>query len=288
MSGLTLRAPAKINRGLLVRGRRPDGYHEIETVLQMVSLYDEISLEEGEEGIDLTLTAPGLPAGEENLVVRAARLFYREIGSPPRLRIGLEKKIPVGAGLGGGSSDAAATLSGLNRLGGEPIAPERLMELAAKLGMDVPFFLFAATALATGRGEKLKRIPSPSPPLWVLLVHPGLHISTQEVYRGVKLGLTTQNKHISIRRFLVTPFAGDPSEVVNDLEQVTFEAYPRLREIKESILELGALEGAMSGSGSTLFGIFPDRETATAAGRELEKRKGLSVTLVHTLDTIPA
>ncbi len=288
MNVLTLRAPAKINLGLLILGKRPDGYHEIETVLQMVSLYDEVSIEEGGEGIQLSLDTPGLPEGEENLVVRAAGRFYRELESTPHVRIGLKKKIPVGAGLGGGSSDAAATLAGLNRLRGDPLPLPRLMELAAELGMDVPFFLFSATALATGRGERLQALPSPSPPLWVLLVHPGLHISTQEVYRGVKLGLTTKNKHISIRRFLVTTFTRGHSEVPNDLERVTFEAYPQLREIKELILELGALGGAMSGSGSTLFGIFPDREAAEAAGRELEDGKGLSVTLVHTLDTIPA
>ncbi|NOY53890.1 MAG: 4-(cytidine 5'-diphospho)-2-C-methyl-D-erythritol kinase [Deltaproteobacteria bacterium] len=288
MSGLTLSAPAKINLGLLVRGKRPDGYHEIETVLQTVSLYDEIFIEEGGEGIELTLDTPGLPTGKENLVVRAAGRFYREIGKTPHLRIGLKKKIPVGAGLGGGSSDAAATLAALNRLRGNPLPLSRLMELAAELGMDVPFFLFSATALATGRGEKLQRLPSPSPPLWILLVHPGFHISTKKVYQGVKLGLTTKNKHISIRRFLVTTFTRGHSVLSNDLERVTFEAYPRLREIKETILDLGALEGAMSGSGSTLFGIFPDREAACAAGTELENRKGLSVTLVHTLDTIPA
>ncbi len=288
MRGLTLLAPAKINLGLLVRGRRPDGYHEIETVLQMVSLYDEISIAEGGEGIDLTLDAPGLPEGEENLVVRAARLFCRELGKEPQLRIALKKKIPVGAGLGGGSSDAAATLAGLNRFWGNPLSRERLMALAVQLGMDVPFFLFSATALATGRGEILKALPSPAPPLWVLLVHPVRKISTREVYEGLKLGLTTKHKHISIRRFSVTTFKKGPSELPNDLERVTFKAYPLLREIKESLFELGALGGAMSGSGSTLFGIFPDREAAGAAGRALEQRKDLTVNLVHTLDTIPA
>ncbi len=287
MSGMTLLAPAKINLGLFVHGKRPDGYHEIETVLQMVSLYDEITIDEG-EGIELILDGFGLPAGEENLIVRAARLICREVGKEPQFRIRLKKKIPVGAGLGGGSSDAASTLAGLNRLWGNPLSRERLMELSVQLGMDVPFFLFSATAKATGRGEILDALPSPAPSLWVLLVHPALKVSTREVYEGLKLGLTTKHKHISMRRFSVTTFKNGPSELSNDLERVTFKAYPLLREIKESLFELGALGGAMSGSGSTLFGIFPDREAADAAGRALELRKGLTVNLVHTLDTIPA
>jgi 4-diphosphocytidyl-2-C-methyl-D-erythritol kinase len=288
MRSVTVLAPAKINLGLHVLGKRRDGYHEIETILQTVSLYDEIAIEEGGEGVRLSTDHPDLAAGEENLIVRAANLLSKEVGREEPLQIRLVKRIPIGAGLGGGSSDAAATLAALNRLWGSPVSSDRLMQLAVQLGMDVPFFLFSATALASGRGELLEKLPSPSPPLWILLVNPGLYISTQSVYNGLKLGLTIKNKHISIRRFSVTSLRRHRSLLQNDLERVTFEQFPLLKEIKERILERGAVGAAMSGSGSTLFGIFSDRESATQAEWELGKKKGLSVYRVNTLDALCA
>ncbi|MDX1763098.1 MAG: 4-(cytidine 5'-diphospho)-2-C-methyl-D-erythritol kinase [bacterium] len=287
MGGIVVQAPAKINLVLRVLGKRPDGYHEIESIMQMVSLYDTLSIEEGGRGILLETDHPDLPVGEENLIVRAARLACDETGRQPALRIGLKKKIPIAAGLGGGSSDAAATLGGLNRLWGEPIAAKRLSVLAESLGMDVPFFLDGPTALATGRGERLEKLPPPSPPLSVLLVNPGIKVSTAAAYGALKLGLTIANKHISIRRFFIATFEEARAVLENDLEQVTLKAYPEIREIKESLLKLGALGALMSGSGSTVFGLFPDLESATTAKRAFAARPDHSVHLAQTLSAVP-
>lgn len=287
MKAIEVQAPAKINLFLHVLGRRPDGYHEIESVMQMVSLYDEISIKQGDAGIKLRTDNPELPEGEENLITRAARLMCSETGRAPALEIRLIKRIPVAAGLGGGSSDAAATLTGLNRLWGGPLPRKRLAALAESLGMDVPFFLHSPTALASGRGERLESLPPPSPPLWVLLINPGIKVATAWAYGALKLGLTRKNKHISIRRFSVAAFEDARAVLENDLERVTFKAHPVLREIKKSLLNLGALGALMSGSGSTIFGLFPDRKSATAARQALEAGKGHSAHLVRTLSAIP-
>ncbi len=288
MNVVKVQAPAKINLGLVVQGKRTDGYHEIETIMQMVSLYDEIVIRKSRRGIQVDTDHPNLPTGEENLVYQAADLLAREMNIVPSVRIRIHKRIPLGAGLGGGSSDAATTLAGLNRLWGLDLSRRRLMDLATRLGMDVPFFLFAPTALARGRGEILTRIPSPSPPLWVLLVDPGIPISTRSVYQGLKIGLTTKNKHISMRRFSVTAFEDAGICLENDLESVTFKKFPLLQEIKESLYDLGALFSLMSGSGSALFGIFPDRPAAHEALKVLKGEKNLSVSPVRTLTAITA
>jgi 4-diphosphocytidyl-2-C-methyl-D-erythritol kinase len=282
---VTVQAPAKINLGLYVLGKRPDGYHEIESVLQMVSLYDDLIIEEGEKGIQVLADHESLPAVKENLVYRAAELLSREGSKSPSIRIRLVKRIPVAAGLGGGSSDAAATLLGLNRLWGLHYSREHLMEIGCTLGMDVPFFLSTSTALARGRGEILEPLSPPSPPIWVLLINPGVEVSTEWVYQGLNLGLTIENKHISIRKFSLSAVRGAGLE--NDLERVTVMEYPMLQEIKETLKKWGAEVALMTGSGPTLFGLFPDRGRALTARKELVKRKDLSVFLVHTLETLP-
>jgi 4-diphosphocytidyl-2-C-methyl-D-erythritol kinase len=284
---IAMQAPAKINLGLVVLGKRPDGYHEIETVMQMVSLCDTLEIEQSDGGIVLASDSSELPLGRENLVYRAAERLAREAGRTPAVRIRLEKRIPVAAGLGGGSSDAAATLTGLNRLWGLDYPPEKLRALAEELGMDVPFFLFSPTALARGRGERLSPLTPPKPPLWMVLVNPRFRVSTPWAYESLNLGLTTKNKHISMRRFSITTFEDARFPLENDLEGATLEAFPVLREIKESLRELGALAGLMSGSGPTVYGVFPNRQTAASARQVLQRRRELATYLVHTLDALP-
>ncbi len=286
MNRVTLQAPAKINLGLYVLGKRPDGYHEIESVLQTVSLYDDLIIEEGGKGIQVLTDHESLPAGKENLVYQAAELLSREVGRSPSVRIRLVKRIPVAAGLGGGSSDAAATLLGLNRLWELHYSREHLMKIGCMLGMDVPFFLSTSSALVRGRGEILEPLSPPSPPIWVLLINPGFEVSTEWTYQGLKLGLTIENKHISIRKFTLS--AVKDAGLENDLERVTVKEYPILREIKEALGKWGAEVALMTGSGPTLFGLFPDRERALTAQKELVERGDLSVFLVHTLDTLPS
>ncbi len=287
MKRIALQAPAKVNLGLVVLGKRPDRYHEIETVMQMVSLCDTLEIEQGGGGIVLASDSSELPLGRENLVYRAAERLAREAGRAPAVRIRLEKRIPVAAGLGGGSSDAAATLAALNRLWGLDYPPEKLRALAEELGMDVPFFLFSPTALARGRGERLTPLTPPEPPLWMVLVNPRFRVSTAWAYESLNLGLTTKNKHISMRRFSITTFEDARFPLENDLEGATLEAFPVLREIKESLRELGALAGLMSGSGPTVYGVFPNRQTAVSARQVLQRRRELATYLVHTLDALP-
>ena len=284
---ISLQAPAKINLGLQVLRKREDGYHEIETIFQMVSLYDDLTIEASGRGITIETDHPELPVNEDNLIFRAAVLLGKAAGKVPALRIRLTKRIPLSAGLGGGSSDAAATLWGLNRLWGLDYPEEKLMDLSAEIGMDVPFFLYAPSAYAGGRGEILEKIPPPSPPLWVLLVDPGIKMPTKRAYRGLKLGLTIENKHISIRRFSFADLEDARFFLENDLEKVTMKEFPLLQEIKVSLKRWGASEALMSGSGPTIYGLFPDRQKAEYARQCFSERKDYSVFLVQTLNAFP-
>ncbi len=258
---LTLLAPAKLNLHLKVLGRRPDGMHELVTLMQPVSLADRLVLEPGGKGIRFTCDAAGLQ--EDNLVERAARLWYRAAGLEPGVALHLEKNIPVAAGLGGGSSDAAATLMGLNRLHGRPLDPGRLGELAARLGADVPFFLYGVTALCTGVGEEVE--PWPHYRCWhYLLVNPGIAVSTARVYAELDLAWTSRPNLNKIYR----PPTGDSSlaeVLVNDLEAITIRAYPELGVIKEMLGRAGARGVLMSGSGPTVFGVFDSAARAQQA-----------------------
>jgi len=287
MNQAAVRAPAKINFGLRVLKKRPDGYHEIETVLQMISLFDDLLIQEGGTGIRIETDRDDLPVGEENLIYRAAEVLARESGKFPAVRIRLTKRIPIAAGLGGGSSDAAATLIGLNRLWDLGFPRERLMDLAGKIGMDVPFFLFSPSAYATGRGEILEKLSPPSPPLWILLIYPGFKVSTAWAYQNLKLGLTIEHKNISIPKFFPAVSCAGGICLENDLERATFKAYPCLKQIKETLETSGALHVLMSGSGPAIFGAFSDEDPARAVKQQLGEKKDLSVFMIHTLSALP-
>lgn len=268
---LLLRAPAKINLSLRVLGRRADGYHLLETHMHKVALYDQLALCPAEAGI--TLHCGGhLPEDSSNLVYRAAELFLRttegQRRSPWRgVTITLQKNIPVAAGLGGGSSDAAATLLGMNRLLGGGCTPGQLATLGLQLGADVPFFLAPQSSMrATGIGEVLQ----PAAPLddyRILLVNPGFSVSTRWVYQNFALTVprdpgilaNSQDEVVLLR-------AGSASvSLVNDLETVTLKKYPELSQLKDEMRERGAIGTLMSGSGPTIFGMFKDQQLALAA-----------------------
>ncbi len=258
---LTLLAPAKLNLHLKVVGRRPDGMHELVTLMQPLSLADRLVLEPGGEGISFTCDVAGLQ--EDNLVERAARLWFRAAGLEAGVSLRLEKNIPVAAGLGGGSSDAAATLLGLNRLYGQPLDMARLQDLAAALGADVPFFLHGVTALCTGVGDRVE--PWPHYRRWhYLLVNPGIEVSTAWVYGQLDLAWTIRPNLNKIYRL---PSGDSPLEdlLVNDLEEVTIRAYPELEAIKETLSRAGARGVLMSGSGPTVFGVFDSAARAQQA-----------------------
>jgi 4-diphosphocytidyl-2-C-methyl-D-erythritol kinase len=260
-------ALAKVNLELRVLGKRADGYHELRSIFQTVSLADSIDLAftPGASGIEID-DAPHIP---NNLAVRAARLAMEETGTSGRLEIRLKKQIPMGAGLGGGSSDAAAVLLALPALMGARLGLEELSRLAGQLGSDVPFFLLGGAAAAIGRGTELFPLPD-YPSLDILIVHPGVHVDTPGAYQALSPRLTCeseQNKIFSFQSRTWNPTAGVPA--VNDFEMVVFERHGRLAEIKQELLRAGASAAMMTGSGSAVFGLFAGREQAARGLRNL-------------------
>ena len=264
---IKFKTPAKINLGLHIHGKREDGFHELETIFQMVSLYDDVELELLSSGIKLECDTPGVPTDDTNLVCKAALLLrqsYQVEGKGVSIR--LKKKIPFGAGLGGGSGNAAGVLMGLNRLWDLNIEREKLLALATELGSDVPFFLTSPCALGMGRGEQLKAL-KPCAKFQVLLVFPGFPVATSWVYQNLKLKLTKRENNISILRknLSLSDITSLGSRLYNDLEPVVIQRFPEVQVVKDELGAWGALGVLLSGSGSTVFGIFDDPEKARVA-----------------------
>ena len=260
-------APAKLNLLLKVAGLRNNGYHEIVSIFVPVALYDTLRIGKRKQGLQVHCDGRGLPGGEENLVHRSATRFFQNSGIHGGAEIRLSKCIPVSSGLGGGSSDAAATLLGLNQLWGSPLAMEELEEIALSIGADVPFFLLQRPAVARGIGEILKPIEG-FPSFWYVIVSPHIMVSTAWVYSKVKLELT-KKENLNIINLLEKSEVNIPDMLSNDLEKVTFGKYPFLRSIKTSLIELGALGSLMSGSGPSIFGLFTSEKKAREAGKML-------------------
>lgn len=262
------RAYAKINIGLLIRNRRSDGFHEIETVFHRIDLFDDLLLEPS-DSITVRSSSPDAPSDETNLCHRAARLLREELGCSFGVSISLTKRIPAGAGLGGGSSDAAAVLRELPGLWGRKIDERRLDALASQLGSDVSFFLRDGSAVAAGRGEQLEYFPL-KVPYTVLLCTPAIHVSTAWAYSRV---LPEPGRVLPGLRESVVAGMREPallrSTVTNDLEKPVFRHYPEIATIKEMLLEHGAIFALMSGSGSSVYGLFDTQLAAHAAGREI-------------------
>lgn len=258
---MQLRAFAKINLDLRVLGKRDDGYHEVRTILQTIDWFDEISIEPADR---FEFVAHGVSGGEDNLVVRAVRVFEQLSGARVCARVELVKHVPMGAGLGGGSADAAVTLMGLQKFCGWEIAEPELFEALGRLGSDVPFFAIGGRALGTGRGNEITALPEDADEsgYGLLIVHPGIPISTPEAYSW----LTVSDKPSRIRGFCVQSVSGSgDDEPRNDFESVVFARYPLLSDIKREILRAGAVRVALSGSGSAIFGIFGSEEQAVQA-----------------------
>lgn len=280
-------APAKINLFLRVLGKRGDGYHLIDSLMVPVSLYDEIDIRKGASskkdrgGLTVTSDHPGVPNGEQNLVYQAASLLLEKKGIPAQITIRIRKRIPVGGGLGGGSSDAAATLIGLNRLLRLRHNRRELASMAAKLGADVPFFIFGTPARARGIGERLRPVRS-LPRLWMVLVYPRFPVSTGRVYRSLSAKLTKVVEDSRINLSLKGP-ATVAHLLANDLEEVALRRYPRIALLKRKLIQEGAAGALMSGSGSSVFGIFITESEARQAFRRLRKWKGVDVYLIHSL-----
>jgi 4-diphosphocytidyl-2-C-methyl-D-erythritol kinase len=280
---VALRAFAKVNLGLAVLGRRPDGFHEIRTVLMTVSLHDRLEIRLEGRGIALEVDDPTLPSGPENLVFRAADRLLGGLRDPPGVALRLYKKIPAGSGLGGGSSDAAAVLVGIDRLLDLRLDPAILARHAAALGSDVPYFLTGGAALATGRGADITPLPDP-PARELLIVHPGTALSTREVYAQFEEPLTLAPKPASIPGFERIPV--DIASWVrsgNDLEPHAVRLCPAIGAIRSLLQSAGAEVAAMTGSGSAVFGVFADAGARDRAADEAE-RSGFGTFRCHTLD----
>jgi 4-diphosphocytidyl-2-C-methyl-D-erythritol kinase len=287
-----IRAPAKINLRLKVLGRRADGYHMLDTIIVPVSLYDEIDLRKrraadngercGSELIEVSCDDPAVPTGRDNLAYRAAEMILRKMSKPQPVHIYIRKKIPIGAGLGGGSTDAAATLVGLNRLLHLRFSPVRLEKMALALGADVPFFIRARPARARGIGERLTPLRE-LPRFWCVIAYPGFPVSTAWVYRNLppKLTKTVVKTSITASR---KRFDRLSSLLENDLESVTLRRYPAIGVLKQKLLRGGAPRVLMSGSGSSVFGIFASRRAALIAFERLRKEEGAQAFLVHALN----
>jgi len=257
MAFLALRAHGKINLYLDVIGRRADGYHDLITVFQSIGLHDRIAFAEGGYDIKLEVTGAELETGGENLVMLAARLLRSYSGAEHGVRIALEKRIPVGAGLGGGSTDAAATLVGLNRLWNLGLTSEELHELALQLGMDVPFCLRGGTALAAGRGEIMERVDLTILP-WVVLAYPGFQVSTAWAYRAFDENQSARNTraHRTTAEDVRTRLQrSDLTWCLNRFEEVVFEEFPQLRELANNMKSAGAEAVLLCGSGSAICGL---------------------------------
>lgn len=273
MDNISLKALAKINLGLDVVRRREDGYHEVRMIMQTIHLYDKLDIQKTkEEGITIASNLSYVPTNENNLVYKAGKLLMDEFDIKEGVSVDLQKRIPVAAGMAGGSSDAAAMLYGMNELFGLGLSRQQLMDRGVKIGADVPYCLMRGTALAEGIGERLTSLP-PMVKCPVLIAKPQISVSTKFVYENLKLNEETVHPDIDQ---LVTDIENKDLHAIaghmgNVLESVTIPEYPIIAEIKEQMLQSGAINSMMSGSGPTVFGLFEDEEVAKKAYDDMVK-----------------
>jgi 4-diphosphocytidyl-2-C-methyl-D-erythritol kinase len=262
---------AKINLMLRILGKRDDGFHELFTVFQTVSMHDTLTFEESNT-LELTCDNSDVPTDERNLIVRAATVLQRQFGVSKGAKIYLEKRIPSPGGLGGGSSNAAAALIGLRTLWNVEISDDDLQAIAAELGSDVPFFLYGGTAIGTGRGEMIEEIDDLDAK-HLLIVTPNLAVSTSAAFAALKCASLTNadtETILTVCRNEAKSLDLQHSALTNDFEQSVFADYPEIKRVKETLLELGAANTAMSGSGASVFAVFDKQETRQAAQKALD------------------
>lgn len=281
---MRLFAPAKVNLSLRITGRRDDGYHLLDSLMVPISLGDDLEISRADgPPRSVTLHADGadVPLGEENTVHRASQAFYERTGRGEPVAVSIRKRIPIGAGLGGGSTDAAATLRGMNDLLGTGLTIEDLLAPAVSVGADVPFFLRGEAARVRGIGERLSPA-GPLPRLWMVVLFPDFPVSTAWVYRNLRFKLTKSSRNHNLFGNLNTPH--EVAQVmVNDLERVTIGRYPAIARLKRRLDEEGAIGSLMSGSGSSVFGIFADRTGAERAFAGFEGEKDVRAYLAFSL-----
>lgn len=274
MNRLELNAYAKVNLGLDVLRRREDGYHDLRMIMQTVDLYDTLTLERTEEpGIVMTCNIAGLPCDERNLVYKSAELMFEEYHLPGGIRIHLEKRIPMAAGMAGGSTDAAAVFNGMNELYELGASKERLCELGVTIGADVPYCIVGGTAVSEGIGEVLTPLPN-VPDCVVLIAKPDFDVSTKYVFENLHANSLTYHPDIDAMAdaIRVGDLAGVVKVMDNVLETVTETKYAEITEIKKVMNAYGAMRAMMSGSGPTVFGLYDIKEDAEAAAAEIKAK----------------
>lgn len=261
-----MKAYGKINLGLDVIGKLPNGYHEVKMVMQTVRIYDELTFEKIESGIEITTDAAELPTDENNLIYKAAKLMKEKYHIQEGVRIHLRKNIPIAAGMAGGSTDAAAVMKGISRMFGLDISILELMEMGVEIGADVPYCVIGGTALAEGIGEKLTPLEL-APECFVLVAKPDINVSTKYVYEHLDMAGITKHPDIDgmVEAISIGSLQGILDRMENVLETVTIPAYPVIHELKQRMKELGAVNSLMSGSGPTVFGIFLEERAAQVA-----------------------
>ena len=279
MYQMRLKALAKINLGLDVLRRKEDGYHEVKMIMQTINLHDQIHMRKiKEDEIRIRTNLHYLPNNENNLAYKAAKILKDEFDIKGGVTINLKKVIPVAAGMAGGSSDAAAVLFGMNKMYGLGLSMQELMDRGVKLGADVPYCIMRGTALAEGIGEKLTKLPA-MPKCHILIAKPPISVSTKFVYENLHANDLKPEDHPPVDVQVEALKEGDLKKLVanmgNVLERVTVPEYPVINELKQMMLDCGALGSMMSGSGPTVFGIFENEEDAKAAFDKIEK-SGLS------------
>ena len=274
MNEYRMKAHAKINLGLDVIRRRPDGYHDVKMIMQSIGLCDELTLEKAPAGITLTTDHPELSCGEDNLIYRAAKLMFDTYHISDGVHIYLQKNIPVAAGMAGGSTDAAAAMKGISRLFDLEVPMEQLMQLGMTIGADVPYCILGGTALAEGIGERLTPL-TPAPDFYIVVAKPEISVSTKYVYDHLDAAGIT--RHPDIDGMVLSIESGSLQGILdrmgNVLETVTIPAYPEIDVLKHRIRELGAVNSLMSGSGPTVFGIFLSEQAAEFACEQLKSEK---------------
>ncbi len=286
MSELVILSPAKINLFLEIIARRPDGFHEIESVMQLVDLCDEVGLARARHGIRLQVSGAELPEGRGNLAYRAAALALETAGVPGGIEIRLVKRIPVAGGLGGGSSNAAAVLLGISRLYRIDWPRETLQQMAGQLGSDVPFFFTDGTAVARGRGEVLTPL-APWPRQWLVVANPGIPISTAWAYREASSKLTGWQGRVTLPTLTAgCPLVWPPVWAFNRLEEVVLPHRPELGALKAVLQEGGGAPVLMSGSGASVFAVMPDAAAAETLAARVRGR-GIFAAAVTTLPANP-
>jgi 4-diphosphocytidyl-2-C-methyl-D-erythritol kinase len=282
MEALRLVSPAKVNLRLEILKKREDGYHELRTVLQKINLHDllHFSLKKG-RGISVTTDHPNLPVGKSNLVYQAVQSILKKSDYQGGVLIEIEKRIPLGAGLGGGSSNAATALKAMNQLLKIDLPEKELMRMGLEIGADVPFFFLEGAAIASGIGERLKKIELPG--LWYVLIYPNFEVSTRWAYQNFIL--TKRQFHFNLHRLLRTP--KEISRLLwNDLEEVVSKEYPQIGVMKKMLYSAGALGVLMTGSGPTVFGVFSEEGGASEAYKKVRKMvrgKGWIVLNAHSI-----